>query len=380
MTSTTWMFLLNTSTDFTSSVLSANINSGRQKYLDNYNGGSINITINNNTNLASSFNFNDKIYATVVGSTGNYQNVFSVQEILFDDYPGNTGLSTATIVAVDGLTRVGRYQATSKALTQDTTGNQAMQFNGSPLPADIVVGAFAAATGNSTASAQTYTGTVLNQLNILNATERGLMSSVGNVSNTQLIYFFSRSWVNTLIDTAFSFGRTTSATKIAYGDIKRIQNGMSFINTAQISPLGLSNSNRTNTTSINNYGSAFYSSSTVDYDTTQADGNGDWIVNTFSDPANVRYEISFTDRMQNSSAYFEFSRRFFTSVKVWSLEYLVPGDVSVTTIKLVNEGFTINVTPEQTQYQIFFSPLDYYQFFTLDSITQGILNTSRLGW
>ena len=260
MTSTTWQFLLNTSTDFTSSVLSANINSGRQKYLDNYNGGSINITINNNTNLADSFNFNDKIYAKIVGDTGNYQNVFSVQEILFDDYPGNTGLSTATIIAVDGMTRVGRYQSTSKALTQDTTGNQAMQFNGSPLPADILIGAFAASTGNSTASAQTYTGTVLNQLNILNATERGLMDCVGNASNYQLINFYSRSWINTLIDTAFSFGRNTSATKIAYKDIKRIQNGMSFINTAQISPLGLANSNRTNTTSINSYGSAFYSS------------------------------------------------------------------------------------------------------------------------
>ena len=94
----------------------------------------------------------------------------------------------------------------------------------------------------------------------------------------------------------------------------------------------------------------------------------------------MRYEISFTDRMQNSSAYFEFSRRFFGAVKVWSLEYLVPGDVSVTTIKLVREGFTINVTPEQTEYQAFFSPLTYYQFFTLDSTTQGILDTSRLGW
>ena len=380
MTSTTWEFLLNTSTDFTSSVLSANINSGRQKYLDNYNGGSINITINNNTNLADSFNFNDKIYAKIVGDTGNYQNVFSVQEILFDDYPGNTGLSTATIVAVDGLTRVGRYQSTSKALTQDTTGNQAMQFNSSPLPADILIGAYAVSTGNSTASAQTYTGTVLNQLNILNATERGLIDCVGNNSNYQLITFNSRTSINSLIDTAFSFGRTTSATKIAYKDIKRIQNGMSFINTAQISPLGLANSNRTNTTSINSYGDAFYSSSTVDYNTTQADGNGDWIVNTFSDPANVRYEISFTDRMQDSSAYFEFSRRFFGAAKVWSLEYLVPSDVSVTTIKLVSEGFTINVTPEQTEYQVFFSPLTYYQFFTLNSTTQGILDTSRLGW
>jgi hypothetical protein len=31
-------------------------------------------------------------------------------------------------------------------------------------------------------------------------------------------------------------------------------------------------------------------------------------------------------------------------------------------------------------FTLFLSPLTYYQFFTLDSSTLGILDTSRLGW
>jgi hypothetical protein len=44
------------------------------------------------------------------------------------------------------------------------------------------------------------------------------------------------------------------------------------------------------------------------------------------------------------------------------------------------EGAAINVTPEQTEFSMTFSPLQYYQFFTLNSTILGILNTSRLGW
>jgi hypothetical protein len=47
---------------------------------------------------------------------------------------------------------------------------------------------------------------------------------------------------------------------------------------------------------------------------------------------------------------------------------------------MVMEGYKINVTPEQTTFDLSFSPLTYYQFFTLNSSTLGILDTSRLGW
>jgi hypothetical protein len=40
----------------------------------------------------------------------------------------------------------------------------------------------------------------------------------------------------------------------------------------------------------------------------------------------------------------------------------------------------MNATTEKTDFTVYFSPLTYYQFFTLNSSELGILDTSRLGW
>jgi hypothetical protein len=379
MPTTPWKFLLNTSTNFTSSILSASITQGREKYLDNYPGGSISITINNNANLADSFNFNDKIYVENVNPVLGFRDIFTVQEITFNDYPGNTGLSTATIFATDGLSRAGRIQATNKALTQTNTTTQMEQFNGSPLPADLNVLALFGGAGNSIASAQTYTGTVLNQLNILQSTERGLLrTGVLGDTETLFIYPYARANINGNLVSSFTFGRNTSATVIAYNTFERIQNGTSFINTATIQPLGLASETRSDATSVATYGATFYSSSTVDYNAAQAQGNGDWIVDTFSDIEDLRFRIGFTDRMQNSTGYTAFLVNFPNIA--FTLAYRVPAAVSDTTVNVVLEGWQINITPEQTTYSLSFSPLTYYQFFTLNSSSLGILDTSRLGW
>ena len=380
MPTTDWHFKYNNTTDFTNSVLSASITQGRQKYLDPYSGGSISITINNNANLAANFTFNTQILVNNNLTTGDYVELFVVQEITFNDYPGNVGLSTATIFAVDALGRAGRIQATDKNLTQTNTLNQVEQFNFSTLPSDLVINTPYGG-GESIASAQTYTGTVLNQINTTNATERGIFttSSIGSLT-TQRIYCFER--VNPYMTLgAYSFGRNTSSSVIAYHSFNRYQNGLSFINTATISPLGLSSETRTNSSSITSFGPTFYSASTVDYNATQAQGNGDWIVNSFSDPASERFELEFTDRAQNSVAYDLFSSFFFAPINLlYAVAYRVPGAGSDTTVNLVREGWQINITPSETSYRLFFSPLTYYQFFRLNSSTLGILDTSRLGW
>lgn len=380
MTKVVWTFLLNNSLSFTSSVLSAQISQGREKYLDNYAGGSISITINNSANLANSFVFNDKILVKSLIGSGGFNEVFNVQEIQFNDYPGNTGLSTATIFAVDPLSRAGRFQATSKALTQVGTIDQAVQFNTVPLPSDLYVDSAYGSTGYSTASAQTYTGTVLNQLNILNATERGQIATSGFNGNRQFIYPLNRQFVSNFFSNSFSFGRNISASVIAYEQFERIQNGLSFINTAEIQPLGLANQTVTNTSSATTYGAAFFSSLTVDFNTTQAQSNGNWIVNGFSDPTDLRFKIRFSDTAQNTAALALFNYGFPFAAKAFNLSYRLPGAVSDLTELVVSEGWQISITPSQTQYQISLSPATYYQYFTLDSSTLGILDTSRLGW
>jgi hypothetical protein len=183
--------------DITDKILSMNIYQGREKYLDNYSGGSCTFTINNANNVASTFFYGSEVYVTGetpgTGSNNGFLCVFWIQEIVFNDYPGNTGLNTATITAVDWVASAGRVQANSLSLPQNNTGFQLKLFeqgNGGPLPADMTTTSFG---GSSTAAATTYTGTVNNYLNLLQATERGYVVLRGAV-----LFWIPRSFVSTL--------------------------------------------------------------------------------------------------------------------------------------------------------------------------------------
>lgn len=378
MTKINWQIVYDNVTDITDKVLSMNINQGREKYLDTYSGGSCTFTINNSSNYANTFTYGKIINVrSAFNSSTQFYCDFWVQEVTFNDYPGNTGLNTATITAVDWVGRSGRILANSLSLPQLSTGDQLQRFEisaGGPLPSDMAVDSGLSGTG-SIASATTYTGSVNNYLNLLVVTERGYV-----VLRGQSLTFVERPYVSSLLPIATTLGRTTSSTQIAYQTFERIQNGTQFINTATVEPAGLASQTSTNASSVSTYGAAAYSSSTVDYTTTQASGNADWIVNNFSDPASLRFACSLTDVAQNSTALTSWLTQCWGSFnRSINLSYQVPGGSSVT-VPVVMEGASINVTPEQTTFDLSFSPLTYYQFFTLDSSVLGILDTSRLGW
>ena len=264
-------------------------------------------------------------------------------------------------------------------MVQNDTVSQAKNFGqlgGGPLPVNgpFIFGALGY-NGSSIASATTYSGTVLNYFNFLSVTERGYI-----VCRNVGIYFVPRSAVSSYAPIATTFGRTTSATQIAYQQFQRVAANTQMNNVATISPNGLASVTATNTSSQTAYGSAFYTSATVDYDITQATGNANWIVNNFSDPTTERYKISFSDVAQNSTALTSwFSQCWGTINRTNTFYFQKPGG-SLTSVSTVVEGFEINATPEQTIFTLNLSPLQYYQFFTLDSSTLGILDTSRLGW
>jgi hypothetical protein len=363
-------------TSFTSRVLSLSITGGREQYLDNYAGGQCVITIQNNDNIANTIEYGKKLTVAGTYGTGVFSCDFWLQKIDFDDHPGNTGLSTATLTCADWIRRAGRVTANNLVLSESKCALQIRNFRGSdggPLPIDMQI---AVTLSSSTASATTYTGTVNNYLNLLQETERGFV-----VLRGQALYFYGRGMIKDFPPIATNIGRTTSATKIAYQQFKRIAAGFEFINNATVLPDGLASQTSTNTTSVSTYGPAFYSSSTVDYDTTQASGNADWIVNNFGDPTTERFTCFFTDLAQNGTALESWLDKCFDeNNRVINLEYRPPSFVSDLSQDVVMEGYTINVTPEQTTFDLSFSPLRYYQFFTLDSSTLGILDTSRLGW
>jgi len=374
MAKVTWT-ILNGATDITSRVLSMNITVGREKYLDTYSGGQCILTINNTGDYAAGITYGTYIRVYSGTFSNEYLCDYWVQEITYNDEPGDTGLPTATIVAVDWISRAGRVNCNSFVLAQLDTGYQMKLFEAAsfgPLPTDMLVGYIQ---GNSIAAGITYTGTVNNYMNLLQTTERGYAVIRGSV-----LYPISRGYVSTLSPIATTIGRTTSTTQIAYQDFNRIQNGTQFINTATVSPNGLASQTSVNSSSVTTYGTAFYSSATVDYNTTQASGNADWVVNNFSDPSSLRFNCTLTDVAQNATALTSWLSQCWGSFnRCVNLAYQAPGQ-SLVTSPVIMEGAQINVTPDSTQFVMSFSPLQYYQFFTLDSSVLGVLNTSRLGF
>ena len=353
--------------DLTTSVMSFSYTQGRQNYLDQYSGGTLTVTLNNQTNNADYFTFNS--YWRLVDDVTNSKQTFWCQDVVFNDYPGNTGLSTITVTLVDVLARNGRNVVANVALPQiDTTDQLVLLWNTSGFEIGDITGVI----GSSIAAAISYSGSMLNYLNLLDSTEKGLVNLFDD-----LIYFRNRNSVYLAVS-GFSFTRNaTSTTAIAYNEISHSKAGLNFMNNVTVSPNGLAAQTATNTTSVGTYGNAQQTVSTVDATTTQALGLAQWLSNSQADPEAQTWAISFQDISQDQTITDRFVETIMSSSgsnrRIWNLVYRVPGATSDTTVLVAIEGVTINATPEKTNFTVYFSPATYYQFFVLDDSIFGIL-------
>lgn len=365
---------------FTDIVLGFNVMVGRQNYLDNYDGQILSIDIINDSNQISGFTLNDQISL----KTGSFFNqTFWVQGVSFQDSPGNTGLSTATIQCSDWLNRAGRVQANNVSLTVGASGSQLEAFestSGGPLPSSMTVAPFAGF-GDSTCSSATYSGSVASRVQLNLTTEKGLMFYNGSVLQPM-----ARSSVDNWT-AVYSFSYQTPASNIAYQTFERIQNGLNMMNFVQVSPEGLSTQTAQETTSVSTYGQNGYSLSTVDWSNAQGFELASWLANTQSDPTDLRYIIGFSDAAQDTSKVGQFVAGIsgaFGYLRTTTITYQIQkktgSPISPQTESVVVEGVQITASPSETLFQVFLSPLTLYQFFILDSATLGILDTDRLGW
>lgn len=376
MTAYGWVFRYGAgSTLFTSEVLSFSGNNGRQNYNDNYAGGSFNITIKNNTNQIANFPRGTQVVINL--ATGNTAFAGKVSNVIYNDYPGNTGLSTATITCIDEISRAGKFQlknfvgyAADKTITQAKQTNFA--FTGFDIPEILEISDTGQSTASGTAS---YTGTQLNRLNLLVQTEKGLLSP-----RTTGIYFFSRKDISSGPSTTSLTRSTVSTTTIAYEQFSRIALGDNFFNQVTTSPETVSSQQANNLTSQTAYGVSGYQISTVDSTTTQASGLASWLANMQGDPNTLRYEVTFTDNANNQTAFENLllDIRVFTQT-MFSLQWLAQGQ-SLQTVNTIFEGMSYSGTPSETRITLYLSPNEYYQYFILDDSVNGILDTSRLGW
>jgi len=363
-----------TNVTWTTSVLSLEFNNGRQSYLDNYNAGALVLTIKNQADEVAGFTFGDKIQ--LLSPTGTLMFEFFVVEVAYNDYPGNIGLSTATVTCQDPLGLMGRLQMNNFSITAADTGVQFIQITSVPGYIALRPQLGVQGSSGSLCSAGTYSGSVLNLWNLLVNTERGLIG----VTEYQ-VKFIYRDGVASSGVSSFDVGRNSGASTIGYQSFERINLGLDLMNQVQVQPTGLATQQATNAASVTTYGANGFTVSTVDANTPQALGLASWLANTLSDTTKQRFVVSFTDVMQSMSDANLSGFLYELGAKVPTiLTYRVPGAALDTTVAVVCEGFNVSATPAQSQITAYYTPLTYYQFFTLDSATLGILDASRLGW
>ena len=368
MTKQIWM-IEKFSADKTSDVMSFTYSTGRRTQFDSWSPGSLVLSIKNESNQADGYQLNDKIIVSAVG-TGWYQ-WFYVQEVLFNDLGGDGAGSTATIVCTDLIGRLGRIQVFEQAIASAKTLLQLDTAFGALLPAGtyfIYLG-----NGDSTAAADaTYSGTALNRFNLNMATEQGWISVTDYG-----IYLFGRTEIDDLGAT-ITLARTASGSfQFGYSDIKRIALGSNYLNTCTATPPVAAAQNATDTAGVTTYGTYGAEFATVDQTAGQALGFAEWQVFSREDPDELSFQISVSDTANDLTQLFI---AIYTNQPLVNVSYKKPGSPSAVTDTQIMQGWGMSVTPSRTDMEIFTSPLTYTNFFTLNSATFGVLNTSRLGW
>jgi hypothetical protein len=360
-------------TTIQSDILSVSWRAGRQNYLDDYRGGYCTVTLKNQSNVASNFVVND--VWKLQTSTDNVQS-FWVQGVSFTDYPGNTGLSTCTVILADMIARNGRNVVTGVSLAQaDTTTQMQSLFS----TVGYAIGSIGGVAASSTLSGTTYTGSMSNRLDLAMATEAGFLYT-NDVGQTIIV---GRNQVSTKVNSTLGFTRNApTSALISYQQFNRERANMNFYNNVTVTPDGLAAQVEVNTESVTTYGNIQRSITSLDATTDQADGLAQWLAYSQADPATERYSVTFTDVSQNATALTAWLQIVNGTVddRIMNLTWRVPGAGSDTTTQVLVEGFDVSANPAQTTFTVYFSPASFYQFFTLDSATLGILDTSRLGW
>lgn len=352
---------------YTDSVLSLSYMTGRKSYLDQFTGSSLRVTLKNQTNVAANFTFGSIV-------TLNDDRWFIVTGVELDDYPGNTGLSTCTVTAVDYLQATGRTYITSEALIAMSA--LAQLYGLSTTTTTTVVNYTG---GASLADAYTYTGTFLQRLQqTMNLEGSGALQL-----NDNKVIIAGRN-----VDPGVYFRSTftrdsASGSNISYADIRRIRADQNFANRITVTSDTDPDETASNNSSVTQYGVFADGVSIVDTDATGRTGLAQWLANSRSDPAMEYFEVDVVDTSQVSGGLTAIQNIWgddTAQAKIHDLVYRVPGAGSDTTAVVYLEGTRINVTPTQTRLTYYFSPLTLYRFFLLDNSTLGILDSSRLGW
>jgi len=347
--------------DFTDAVQSFSYTQGRQSVLDNYGGGTAQITMRNNAGqvAAASLAYRQKVYLRCEGVVAFRGWVAGID---YNDTPGDANDATAVITLVDAWVLAGQqiadnqplidnyYQITEIDLLQSYPGN----FDQDGLPTSNIRGSLG------------YSGDYASRLNEIVASDRGYFFSY------QGIYFY-RSMPNVYVENlnTYSFGRTASANVIAYESFQRIKavGNKTYVNQAFVTPESLATQMAFNAY-LYTVGASAITVSTLN--TTTGDGlnTARWIANSMGDSLERQcYQITVKDVSQ--TAIINLADLLTDSWNL-ALQYKIPGG-GYQSERTVQEGKTVRGYIDHTEVDFYLSPYTYYNMFILNDEINGVL-------
>ncbi|CAB4145474.1 hypothetical protein UFOVP492_14 [uncultured Caudovirales phage] len=353
--------------DFTSSVQSFTYSQGRQSVLDNYVGGTCQITMRNNAGqvAAASLAYRQKVYLRC-----NAQVVFKgwVAGITYIDTPGNANDATAVITLVDIWVIAGQQIAQNQVLVDNT-------YQVDEIDALLFYAGNFSQFGASTSirGSLDYDSDYASRLNQIVASDRGYFKAAfGNYQYVSL----DSIWAT--VDASYSFSSVAGAAVVSYESFNRIQavGNRTYVNQAFVTPESLATQSHSNDLSTTVGPSAI---TVATLNTTANDGLNcaKWIANSMGDSLERQsYFITATDIAQQDSSILEFALVYGVN---FPLEYKPPGGVSTTELTLT-EGITVRGFIDRTEVDFYLSPYTYYNYFILNDTINGVLDSSRLGW
>ncbi len=359
MTSTNWTVSID-SNDFTSDVLSLKLTIGRKTFFDDWNGGDITITLKNENGQCA----NIKQFDVIETQAFSY---FYVTNISFNDTIAPNA-ATCTVTGIDPIRTLSQYfwdTATSSSLAALTYIYNTFDSTVTGPPYMDPPGSSYTMT-NASGAVDPSNSTLLNFFSSILMGECGAITASGpTIIPKSFGSPISSSW-----DFVLSGG-----TGITYYDIQRLAGTALSANQVTVSnQLVDSVYNNTDPTNFRRNYTRY-----TQVLTATAQKQAQFFAFVLADPANISGSLSWLDRAQDSginaswySTYANLPGQFAT------LQYDPPNGSS-TTILVKIEGVSCQATPEQTNWTVNFTDASLFGFI-LNSTSNGVLDTDRLGW
>ena len=352
------------SLDVTTDVQSLNFTVGRSTALAPYSGNIAAITMFSYGGAESTMSVNDEITLAVYNGV-SYETVFAgrVASRNFNDVPGTGVNSTMTVMINDQMLQAGASNMQNQSLVsvndqiaEIDTIFPLIDIGADPTDVDISVG--------------TFTTNANQRINEIISGDRGILFNYFGLN-----YYLPPSIFPAQQTTALTFGRTTSASQVAYQSLIRVEAASNSLFYNQATVTGSASTVTKDSDSISIYGIKSFSVTTAQSELVTE--TAEWYSNTFTEPETQMLYMTIVDYGQNATA-LNLLATFIGFNQFVVVSYTPPGESAVTGYYWP-EQMTVNATTSGTTIEFAMTPQTYYANFILDDAVFGVLDTDRLG-